>query len=105
MNEFLILEALKKCGGKNRYVHSATVIGEIIANYTGIGDAEVYDNILNLSTQKKAPILIHAINNTNENIYTLAYRYTEIKISSHGIKLLKEIKEMNTKNKISTIEK
>ena len=89
--EIAILKALSKCGGKYKYTHSATVIGEVITNCVVIGDDEIYQNILNLTKQDKPPVLLKSVNISKENVRDLAYRYTEIKLSAHGKRLLQKI--------------
>ena len=49
--EMSIIQALSKCGGKSRYVSSATVIWEVLAKYCAIGDEKVYLAILNMAKQ------------------------------------------------------
>lgn len=95
-----ILLALSTCGGKYRYVHSATVIGEVQANYFAIGDEKIYSSILDMSKQNQSPICLQSKESNKENLYKVGYRYTEIKLSSFGKEFLdKELKTFTFQNK------
>ena len=84
--EMSIIQALSKCGGKSRCVSSATVIGEVLAKYCAIGDEKIYSAIRNMAKQDDSPILIQAKDKSKENVFELAYRYTEVKLSKFGEK-------------------
>lgn len=96
MNEIekCILLVLLTCGGKYRYVQSANVIGEVLANYFAIGDEKIYPTILNMAKQKQSPILLQSKDSNKENACELSYRYTEIKISSFGKEVLDKSKKI-----------
>lgn len=86
MNEIekSILLTLSTCGGKHRYIHSATVIGEVLSNYFAIGDKKIYSSILDMAKKENSPILLRSKELNENNVYELSYRYTEMKLSSFG---------------------